>query len=90
MSPVMVLGIRKAVLGIFPREENAQDWSCDGPGHLLWCHMSPVMVLGIRKGVLGPGPGLGPRTAFLIPRTITDDKRCQNQWSGLLTLYQDR
>ena len=69
---MMVLGIRKAVLGIFPREENAQDWSCDGPGHLLWCHMSPVMVLGIRKGVLGPGngpglvlgpgPGLGPRT----------------------------
>ena len=86
MSLVMVLGIRKAVLG----EKNAQDWSCDGPGHLLWCHMSPVMVLGIRKGVLGPGPGLGPRTAFLIPRTITDDKRCQNQWSGLLTLYQDR
>ena len=59
-------------VGIFPREENAQDWSCDGPEHLLWCHMSPVMILGIRKAVLGPGlgPGLvlgpgpnpGPRT----------------------------
>ena len=52
MSLVMVLGIRKAVLG----EKNAQDWSCDGPGHLLWCHMSPVMVLGIRKVVLGIFP----------------------------------
>ena len=39
-----------------PREENAQDWSCEGPGHLLWCHMSPVMVLGIRKAVLGIFP----------------------------------
>ena len=41
---------------IFPREENAQDWYCDGPGHLLWCYMSPVRVLGIRKEVMGIFP----------------------------------
>ena len=50
---VMVLCIGEAVLGIFLQEENAQDWSCDGPEHLLWCHMSPVMFLCIRKAVLG-------------------------------------
>ena len=71
------------VLGIFQQEKNAQDLSCDGPGHLLWCHIPPVRVLGIRKAVLGPGPdpglvlgpgpGLGPRTAFLMPGTIKDD-----------------
>ena len=53
---VMVLCIGEAVLGIFPREEIAQDWFCNGPGLLQWCHMPPAMDLGIRKAVLGKFP----------------------------------
>ena len=65
--------------------------TCNGPGYKKgsWAQ-DPVLGPGPGPGlVLGPGPGLGPRTTFLIPRTITDDKRCQNQWSGLLRTITD-
>ena len=70
----MILGMGKADLATNCGPMCHLSWyRVSSPDHWFWHLLSSVMVLGIRKAVLGPRPGPGPKTPFLIPRTITGD-----------------